>query len=478
MCVATRERNGPRDDHSGCGQVSPSKSIVTKKFKVTEVASPSWSRIGNELRAVTDFSDNRTGPSRILFVDDEQLVLDGLRNSLRKQRRVWDMHFALGGEQALAMMATSEFDVIVSDMRMPGMDGAALLQRTTKEHPTMVRIILSGHAERDAIFRALKVSHQFLAKPCDTELLVSTVERACSVKSLLADESLRAVVCSVEHLPALPAVYTRLTEALNVGKASAMDIGSIISEDPAMSAKLLQVVNSAYFGLPRRITQVGQAVAYLGIDVVRFLVLTFEALSVGETMPRVPGFSLEECQRHSLICASIARKVAPTPALASEASTAAALQDIGLVLLAVGVPQAFARTVRAAHVEREPLYVKEREILGVTHAEVGAYLLALWGLPLSIVEAVAYQHGPGRCAGDARPKLDASALVYVSRALAAEAMGERADFDVGTKIDVEFVKQIGMEAAIDGWASIARSEVSRWESGLNSEGRLLAGGAS
>src|SRR5215469_9947183 len=116
--------------------------------------------------------------TRILFVDDEPKVLDGLRRLLRPQRLQWDMSFIEGGEAALALLDQSPFDVIVSDLKMPGMDGTALLERAREHHPQVVRIVLSEYADLEAAFRAAQVAHQLLLKPCDAEMLRVAIDRA------------------------------------------------------------------------------------------------------------------------------------------------------------------------------------------------------------------------------------------------------------------------------------------------------------
>jgi YesN/AraC family two-component response regulator len=113
---------------------------------------------------------------RVLFVDDDQYILDGLQNLLRKQRSRWDMCFALGGAAALELFAAAPFDVIVSDMRMPGMDGAELLAHVRERYPAARRIVLSGYAEPAAVQRALEVAHQFLSKPCRAPDLIDAID--------------------------------------------------------------------------------------------------------------------------------------------------------------------------------------------------------------------------------------------------------------------------------------------------------------
>ena len=104
--------------------------------------------------------------TRILFVDDEPLVLQGLQRMLRPMRNEWEMAFVESGRRALEEMATLPFQVVVSDMRMPGMNGAQFLSHVQELYPRTVRLILSGHADKDLIMKCVGTAHQFLAKPC------------------------------------------------------------------------------------------------------------------------------------------------------------------------------------------------------------------------------------------------------------------------------------------------------------------------
>ena len=192
---------------------------------------------------------------RVLFVDDEHRILDGLQDLLRNIRPRMEMVFALGGESALNEMSKAPFDVIVSDMRMPGMDGAMLLRKVKEQYPEVARIILSGYADRNAIFMALGVSHQFLSKPCDSDRLCEVIERACKLRALLTDETLRKAVGGIEKLPSVPVMYQQLMIAMAGPEGSMQTITRIIEQDPAMCAKVLQLVNSACFGATRPIAQ-------------------------------------------------------------------------------------------------------------------------------------------------------------------------------------------------------------------------------
>jgi HD-like signal output (HDOD) protein len=389
----------------------------------------------------------------VLFVDDEQHVLDGLRDMLRKQRKHWQMAFALGGQAAIEELKKAPFDVVVSDMRMPGIDGATLLSHVKEHYPASARIILSGHAEREAVVRALPVAHQFLSKPCDAGLLKIVVERACELQTLLQNENIRQVIGKLDKLPSVPKTYWELTEAAARHDVVVDDLAGIVERDPAMTVKVLQLVNSGYFGLPQRITSIRHAAGYLGTELLKALALTAHAFGTTE-VPTIEGFSLEQLQRRSLQCARLAKKIATTVADANDAFTAAMVLDIGQIVLSVGVPEVFTKALQAARKEKRPVHLFEREMLGVTHAEVGAYLLGFWGLPLSIVEAVAYHHSPGLLAEGPSRVLGA---VHIADALISEhAKGGAAPSEM---LDLDFVTRAGFSERLDDFAKMAEAIV-------------------
>ena len=188
---------------------------------------------------------------RILFVDDEPMVLKGLQRSLRKMRAEWEMCFTSSSREALNILSTEPFDVIVSDLRMPEMDGAQLMDEVKRRHPQVVRIILSGQVEQETTFKSVQLAHQSLSKPCDANVLKHTLNKLFGLRNLLEDESIKRIVSQTETLPSLPAIYTKVINELQAAEPSVQKIGDIISTDLAMTAKILQVVNSAFFGLVR-----------------------------------------------------------------------------------------------------------------------------------------------------------------------------------------------------------------------------------
>lgn len=332
----------------------------------------------------------------ILFVDDEAKVLDGLRRMLADQRREWRLHFAESGPAALEIMAGAPMDVIVSDMRMPGMDGAELLQRVQQLYPGTIRLVLSGYAERESLGKAFLPSHQYLSKPCAKDILVATISNALKSRDLLSRTGLRSLVGGISRLPSLPALYAEFSAELARDEPSIEKLGAIISRDVAMTAKLLKLVNSPFFGLSRKILSPTQALNLVGINFLRSLILTLTLFDACEVS--MPGFSLRRLLDHSLRTARAAGKIAEMEGLPNEVreeyQTAGLLHDVGKLIIASNLAEAYAEIIERVRRESRPIHEVEREVLGATHAGMGAYLLRLWGMPDSVVDAVLLHHAP------------------------------------------------------------------------------------
>lgn len=336
--------------------------------------------------------------TRILFVDDEPQVLDGIRISLRKRRAEWELDFVDSGAAALAAMELKSYDLICSDMRMPGMDGAQLLTAVSDRWPETVRIVLSGYAELAQTIRLVPIAHQYLSKPCKAEQFDNTIARCINVQQLLGQPTLRAIVGRVKQLPALPRTYDRLRVAMTRPNTTVNEIAAIVGEDMAITAKVLQVANSAFFRLARKVTKVEQAVSHLGFAAVRNLVMCVEVFSQWNRTSDIPGMDLEQSQSKALKTGAVARAIAKSTPFADDALITGLLLDVGYLILINECPDELRRAAKLAEAQQIPMWEAERATIGASHAEVGAYLLALWGLPYSVVEAVAHHHEPNRVA--------------------------------------------------------------------------------
>ncbi len=388
---------------------------------------------------------------RILFVDDEVSILDGLKRMLRPMRTEWEMAFAPGGEAALSIMEAAPFDVIVTDMRMPGMDGASLLEIVRAKHPSMLRIILSGYTELQASLRAVPVAHQFLLKPCDPEMLRAGIARATSLGEVLDSKMLTSLVGALRDLPSLPRVFLQLKQALASPSTTIAQIATIVEQDVAVSAKILQLVNSAFFGLTREVTDVKTAVSCLGMSVLHDLFLTMEVFRSYEPNEYVSEQYLEEFHHHSQLTARIAAGIATKLQMNPEVVLASLLHDVGKLVIAERTPAHFSRALAQAEEEGLPLFEVEEKLIHISHAEVGAYLLSLWGLPYTVVEAVAHHHHPRRVP---QVKIDMPLVVYLSNLLAHEREAAAKGLPL-PEIDLELLEQTGVAGKLSEWRKIA-----------------------
>ncbi len=333
----------------------------------------------------------------VLFVDDEPKVLDGLRRMLRSYRREWTMEFCEGPELALTTMANKPFDVVVSDMRMPVMDGAEFLTRVRDLYPDTVRLVLSGQSEQERVLRAVGPAHQYLSKPCDPELLRTTIARTSLLGNRLNQPKLKTLVSRMSSLPSLPDIYFELVEELRGDNSSVDRVGDLISGDVGMTAKVLQLVNSSFFGLPVHVRDAKHAAALLGINTLKPLVLTASIFRQLEDSS-VSATFLEQVLSHSMVVAGVAKGLAKEEHLdrdeVDNAFIAGALHDVGKVVLADNFGRDYTVLCHQAKVQEKSLCEIETEKFGGSHADVGGVLLGLWGLPQEIVEAVAYHHCP------------------------------------------------------------------------------------
>jgi len=388
---------------------------------------------------------------RVLFVDDEPNVLEGLRRLLRTHRHEWEMQFVGGGAEAIEALAKEPFDVVVTDMRMPKVDGATVLRHAKDAHPSVVRIVLSGHTELEAALRAVPVAHQFLVKPCDPARLREAIERACNLQVLLSRDEVRSAVASVGSLPSAPKVHAAVTAALADPKSTLESVAALVERDAAMTAKVLQLVNSAFFGLPRRVATVGQAVNLLGTNMLKNLVLSVEVFSTfgaNKTLAK----RVEDLQRTSLLVGSLAMRILRESGRvpAEDAYMAGLLHGIGTLVFMSQLDAEHSKVQAEAKRNGTPTHVAELAHFGATHAEVGGYLLGLWGLPYPIVEAVANHHEPSRAPAAGFGVLGA---VHVSQAVM-EAVND-VQANRPPAFDQTFLDQCGVTHRVPEWIAMA-----------------------
>ena len=393
--------------------------------------------------------------TRILFVDDEALLLEMLRLTLESMSAEWEMAFANSGEGALELMAQAPFEVVVSDMRMPGMSGAQLLNEVMQRHPATIRLILSGYAEEDQVIRCVGATHQFLAKPFELAALVATLEHVRSLKGRLHSPELRRLLVKRDTLPTIPAVYFQVLEALQAPDRPLEAIARMVAMDPGLTARSLQLVNSAFFGFARKVSSAEEALSLLGLSTIRSLALTTRLFAAfeGQAAELCP---VEQVWGHSMQVAHLARRLVQLEGgderLAEQAFTAGLLHDLGKLILADNLGPQYAQVLARSRSDKRHLSQVEQELLHATHAEAGAYLMDLWGLPAPLVEAVALHHQPGATKD---PALSALTAVHVANVLANEFEPPSAD-GAPSPLDLEYLGRLGLAQRVPAWRSQLR----------------------
>ena len=384
---------------------------------------------------------------RILFVEDNEVLLQLYGFLLDDVRDQWETAVAPDGQTALEMLRHSAFDVVASDMQMPGMNGIELLSEVRKLHPQTSRIIISGATDQAEAADALNGTHLFIPKPFDVKTLKAALARIGSLDAYLKDDKLRALAGKMRALPSFPTLYLEVISEIESPNSSIQGIAKIVAQDPGITAKLLQVANSAAFGLPEIVNDPAEAVQQLGMATVRSLVLSAQAFSSFHSA-RVKHFSADALWNHLMKCGDLARTIMRREhaefAETEDAFTAGMLHDMGKLMLADSLPDEFEKALVLAEKEKIPLTEAELEIFGATHAGLAAYLLGLWGLPAAIVEAVAFHHEPEK--SDLK-KFSALTAVHVANAFC--------DKSEAGNLNLDYLAEIGVAGRLDDWRGTA-----------------------
>lgn len=392
-------------------------------------------------------------PLNILFVDDEPHLLASLRRSLRKYTRHWNLQFAKGGEQALDCFKHQHIAIIVTDMRMPGMNGGELLNAVREISPITIRLVLSGEADRDLVYGIVPSAHLFLAKPCPLTCLTEHLERAVNMSGLLENTPLQALINNLGDLPSIPELYSQLVDELHSDDPSIDHVGRIISNDPGISAKLLQLVNSAFFGLPRQINSVQDATALLGLDIISALVLSEEVFRRldSETDRK---FDVKKLWAHIQRTVVIAKAIATFENFSHQqvgtVMIATLLHDIGKIVLVDAAPDA----VEAVLESNTICYLSdEKRVHGANYADIGAYILALWGLPNTVVNAIAKQTQT-KDTGIIEPNISIANIIYIADQID-EVLCENQNA-TDSDIAAHFPAVVQKNQRLKSWAALAR----------------------
>ncbi len=401
----------------------------------------------------------------VLFVDDEPFILRGYLRATQEFEGEWTVFTAESAKAALDILAEHPVDVIVTDMRMPGMDGKELLEIVSRQFPGVVRFVLSGNTENLMGLQFTNLAHQFLTKPCDLAELKNSIDQIFNLRRLMDNPRLIKIINSIRKLPSPPLLYNRLMKEIQSEESTAKGIGGIIAQDMALTAKILQIANSAFIGMSGKIADPQRAVTVLGINTIKALVLSIHVFAEAESAS-IPAISVEKLWRHSIIVGSIARLIAADAGkdlqFQNDAQVVGLMHDIGK-LLQLRLPD-FTDKLR---IFNRPLTLpEEHDLFHTSHAEMGAYLLGIWGLPFEIIEAVAYHHLPENLSVN---DFKLGALAHIANGLYyVHTAGQPAQF--GEHLDLKFLEKAGLLQQMERWSQMAAELIEKHNQGPQLEG--------
>jgi HD-like signal output (HDOD) protein len=330
----------------------------------------------------------------ILFVDDEETMCEMYSGFSHVLEEHYTVVTAKSGEEGAKLLRSRKFDVIVTDLTMPGMDGLRFLGHVVQNQPDCARIIISGYADRLKVARCLFVGHRYFNKPCDVPELAELLIRLASFRELVANDKVRRIIGGIGSLPGPPETFLKIEKVLQSPHSSIQDVAEVVEQDVVVTAKLLQIVNSAQFGIRHKVVSITEAVQLVGIESVRGLVLGLQAFASYKDHPgkKAPPAELWD---HSLRTGLMARRICRAQRFplhtSDRAFLAGLLHDVGRIVIDANAPEERAEVNDFA--KRFGVSVREAELrrFGAHHAQIGGYLLALWGIDDEVVRIVQHQ---------------------------------------------------------------------------------------
>ncbi len=391
--------------------------------------------------------------TRILLIDDEINALDHLRTALSSHSSNWTIEVSNNPQQALASIQSNPPSIVICDYRMPQMNGAELLREAERHHPFIHRFITADREELEILEDGIGSAFHYLPKPCPSERLVTEIQRCLAIEKWLGKDQIKQIVGSLGELPSLPSLYQKISAALDDPNSSIDDVGEVIATDITISAKILQIVNSSYFGFDETVSNITEAVGILGIGTVKNLVLAIQIFD-GDSDKQQKA-KTDKLWRHSMNVATSSKKImlyeTSAPGIAEGAYTAGLFHDIGKLIIQRAAPEAYTDALVAAQNKGIHPWQAESEILGCNHAEAGAYLLARWGLPVGVVESAALHHDPVNSSGSS---FSALAAVFAANALCGDKDSPKDFENSDSPYNHPFIASIGKRQQWNAWDNI------------------------
>lgn len=380
----------------------------------------------------------------ILIVDDDRLVLRSLARALRRARPGWTIDTESRPDQALALLNQKTYDIVISDLDMPEIDGAQLLREVQKRKPSVVRIAFTGSQDSKSAMRLVGPAHQYLTKPLAPRDLLDTLERAMALGRTLKNPVVARVVSRKNALPMLSSTYVRLIDAIE--REDVEEAVSCARADPALAARVMQLASSALFGRIHAPRDLRTAVMVIGVNTLRALVL--EQAVVTRLVPSPTTISVDDLQSRGMMTGILAREAMRLSELRDLAFIVGILHGVGHLVLAARAPKLYRRAQQVAMKDELSISEALLSTLQVSEAEVGAYLLGLWGLPELVVDVIARQHQPVEQGYRGHPDLRLS-LYLATRLAQNPAAPLRKNAGASLDLDEEAIERAGLGKELD-----------------------------
>ncbi|AEG00639.1 response regulator [Methylomonas methanica] len=401
----------------------------------------------------------------ILFVDDDENVINGIRRQLRPYREQWQLFFANTGNQALQAMQQNPIDLIVCDMLMPEMRGDKLLRQVSRLYPGTIRVILSGYADEETVKCAMEVAHQHLIKPCNAETLREAITQIFNIQACVKNPRIIDGIGDPNQLPSLPKIYRELNAAVADENTTVNDLADIFAQDMVLSAKLLHLVNSAYFGLHRHVSNLSDAINMIGIKKLNSLVLSVHlktAFPVTDpTLQRYMEYFWKDAVRVAELAKLISLSEQQQEDRPDQAYLGGLLHNMGLLIFLSRGGHQLALLLEQVKHSRIPVSELETLIFGFTRSEAAAYILSLWKIPPRIIESILLQNTPSQADYDGVSALTA---VHVAACLLKPAVMQECDRLFEIVLDTQYLQRINKQHRLADWQRLAEKVITQFDS--------------
>ena len=331
---------------------------------------------------------------KILFVDDEKKVLSSLKRLFYNKKEEWEMDFVLGGRDALKQVREIEYDIVISDMHMPNIDGAYLLEQVQAISPYTLRFILSGYTDIDLVKKTLKATHKFFHKPCPKDKLEKIINRVVFLRKLLPDKSLREKINQIGVLPCNPLIYAMLVEALS--KSDLKRFQDTLYYDVCMFLNLFKIIMNSFFVEAKGIYSFFKLLHNIDLSILKTVFLSQE-IFLDYSDFTFKDFSINEIWRHSRVVAYLSKTIAENlykdKKFIEDCFIAGLLHDVGVFLMLLIFKERYLNFLKN-NFYKSDFEKKEIDEFKCSHALLGAYLAGIWGANVNIVEAIAFHANP------------------------------------------------------------------------------------